>query len=175
MGQSSFTLTGGEVFLKRLQTAPDKTRKAMKAAAKEAMTLLEAEAGRILQAEIASHGNTATESPLRQNQNDSIFKSFVQEFASVGAETFSASLVNTSGHAKFVEQGTDNEGTGSHFVPVIAGFALAWFDGATGEMAFSKGHEVSGIKPYHFMERALFQNRAAVMAIFQKHAGKILR
>lgn len=172
---SGFTLSGGSVFKKRLEAAKSKTPEALKAATKESLILLEAAAKRILEAEIAAHGSDHADSPLRQNQHDSIFKSFVHQFASVGADAVSASLVNTSGHAKFVEQGTDNEGTGSHFVPVISGFALAWFDAATGEMAFSKeGIEVKGIKPYRFMERALFENRAQVIAIYQKHAKRIL-
>ena len=174
MGQSSFTLTGGDIFRKRLQTAPAKTEKALKSATREALRFLEGRAKAKLDEDIYSKNHEYDLDPPDKSDADSLWAGFVQELASVGAGAITASLVNTSPHALFIEQGTDDEGAGSHYVPVIRGVALAWM-GAGGEMAFSKGHEVKGIKPYHFMERALFENRAEVIAIYKKHAGKILK
>lgn len=47
------------------------------------------------------------------------------------------------------------QGTSSHWVAPVTFNALHWIDKSTGDDAFSKGHNVSGIKPDPFVEPSI--------------------
>lgn len=176
MARNSFTLTGGDVFKKRLETARANLPRVMHEATVESLELLEKAAKEFLDREIYDKARGEFAEPLDKEKEGSLYASFVREVAAEGATVVRGLLLNTSPHAGFIEHGTDNEGTGSHFVPVVNAGALHWMNPATGESVFAKGGVmVKGIHPYRFMERALHENRAKIKAIYAKHAATLLR
>jgi hypothetical protein len=129
----------------------------------EAMVFLIECAQRILDIEVYEKERP----PFAPRLTYELYNSFVVEVMKAGASA-TGLLANTSEHAIFLEFGTDDEGTGKHFIPLVSAGALHWVNPMTGQSMFSKGHWVQGIKPIHFMERALSENRAGVAAIYRK-------
>jgi hypothetical protein len=64
-------------------------------------------------------------------------------------------------YAKWLHDGTDD-----HWVEPTNAQALHW---SNGKDYFSKGHMVSGIKEYKFIDKAIKQSQSAVNKCFQRH------
>ena len=166
---NAITLSGMDALRRRLMGARTKAQVLLSEATEEALEYVEARAKEILDQEVYSKPHGEEEDPPDKNDPDSLYASFFREFAGLARTAVSGTVGNTSEHAGFLEFGTDNEGTGSHFVPVVNGKFLHWIDAATGASAFSKGHEVKGVTPIHFLERALNDHRDGVLAIYRRH------
>jgi len=170
---SALKLTGLPAVRRALTQARARARAAMQAATGESLILLERRAQAILDAEIYHKARDPFAEPLTYE----LYRAFVHLVQQVGTGGVGSSLmgelVNTSAVGAFLEYGTDDEGTGRHFVPVASGGALHFIDPLTGAGAFSKGHFVHGVKPIHFMERALREHEGEVVAVFAKHLAQV--
>ena len=71
-------------------------------------------------------------------KNKPTFRGYVR----IAAESIYISVGTTDEVFKFVDQGTK-----AHFIKPVRAKVLHWVDPTTGEDRFSKGHQVSGIKP----------------------------
>jgi hypothetical protein len=163
MPNSGLTLTGADALRRRLLAARASAPERMRAAMREALLFIELRAKQILVDEVYH------KSEHDRLDDDSMFQAFFSDLAQTGNGVFRGMVGNRSPHAPFIELGTDDEGSGSHFVPVVKAGALHWLDPATGQSHFSHGHMVKGIHPIHFMQRALDENRPQVVAIFRRH------
>lgn len=172
--RTGLTLTGSGALMQRLQQAKSDIPSALHAATDEALKLIEAKAQHILQEEVYDKPHAAGDAP-DASAPDSLYQSFVRELAETAGLGVTGQVRNTSPHAIFLEDGTDDEGTGHHFVPVVNGGALHWFNPLTGQPSFSKGHEVKGIVPIRFMHRALSESKPEVAVIFKRHLGPLWR
>jgi len=73
----------------------------------------------------------------------------------------------------FQHEGTDDEGSGRHFVKPVDKKALRW--SVPGGFQFSRGHWVSGIKPDPFIYNAGENERANINAVFEQYTERALR
>ncbi len=174
--KSAIKITGLPSVRKQLSQARQRAQKAMQDATGEALLFLEAKAQEILDAEVYHKAREPYAPPLTYE----LYRAFVHLVQKVGAggvigKSLMGELVNTSPVGPFLEYGTDDEGTGEHFIPVVNAGALHFFNPATGASAFSKGHFVHGVKPIHFMERALTDHEGAVVAIYRRHLSGVFR
>lgn len=165
----SLQATGFREAADRLRAIQAAIPACLHAATAEALEFLEGAAQRILDAEVYDKTRPEFAPPLDKNAADSLYQAFTRALEATGAAAVRGTLANTSGHAGFLEWGTDDEGTGHHFVGPAAGAALKWIDPRTGAEVYDKGHEVSGIHPIRFMQRALEGNREAVADIYRRH------
>lgn len=85
--------------------------------------------------------------------------SFRREPVHIAGRIGSQNVANTAPEAYWLEHGTS-----SHYIPVGEKGFLAW-QGPEG-WAYSKGHNVSGVKAMHFMERAMLESEADVISLF---------
>ena len=161
--RSALRLTGLASVQKQLRQARARAQVLMREAMGEALILLEDKAQGILDGEIYQKARA----PYAEQPTYELYHAFVQKVARTGLG-LEGELSNTSPHAGFLEFGTDDEGTGKHLIPLVVAKALHWVNAETGEDMFAAGGVmVQGIKPIHFMERALTENRSEVIAIFQ--------
>lgn len=167
--KSALKLTGLPDLRRQLQAARRRAQTALHAATQESLIFLEGKAQEILDAEIYHKAREPYEPELTLD----LYRAFVHSLQTVGVRGLKGELVNTSPHAVFLEFGTDDEGTGEHFVPAATGGVLHFINPFTGANAFSKGHFVHGIHPIRFMERALREHEADVIAIFQRHLAAV--
>ena len=167
--KSALKLSGVPNVRKAFQQAHVRAQKAMLTATDEALRLLETKAQENLDAGIYHKVRDPYAPPLTMD----LYRAFVHLVQRVGTGGLMGELVNTDPVAGFLELGTDDEGTGRHFVPASAGGALHFIDPMTGESVFSKGHFVHGVHPLHFMERALTEHEGEVVAIYRKHLSEV--
>jgi hypothetical protein len=160
-------VTGVDDLRRRLTLARSRAPQLMHAATAEALELIEARAKAILDAEIYGKSHPEGDAPNKGGAG-SLYSSFYRDLQATAATALRGVLGNASPHGGFIEFGTDNEGTGSHFVAPVHGKALAW-SGPGGAEVFSRGHEVKGIVPIRFMERALTEHKPEVIAIYRRH------
>ena len=167
--RSALRLTGVAAVRKLLRQARARAQVMMREAMGEALILLEDKAQGVLDAEIYHKARA----PYADQLTYELYNAFVQKVARTGLG-LEGELSNTSPHAGFLEFGTDDEGTGKHLIPVVVAKALHWVNAETGEDMFAAGGVmVQGIKPIHFMERALNENRGEIIAIFQAKLSTI--
>ena len=169
MAKSALKLSGVPGVRKAFQQARARAQKAMLAATAEALRFLEAKAQENLEAGIYQKAREPFAPPLTYD----LLRAFVHLVQSVGTGGLMGELVNTDPVAGFIELGTDDEGTGQHFVPASADGVLHFINPMTGESVFSKGHFVHGIHPLHFMERALTEHKGEVVAIYRRHLSGV--
>ena len=163
-------ISGADRLRARLKRAKDKARKAHVAATRESITFLLKKSREILDAEVYGISREAFEEKPDKSESDSLYQTFRKDLERISATASEGKLVNFSDHAIFLEDGTDDEGSGEHWVaPKQEGGKLYWTDPLTGKTATSPGHMVSGIVPIRFLSRALTENRADVVGIFRKH------
>lgn len=171
---ASPNITGATSLQNRLSRIRKDARSGTQAATAEAIELVQNKARAILTQEIYSKGGGSFDEAPSSSDSDSLYQAFVLNVVAIGTGVSQATLSNTSDHAGFIENGTDDEGTGSHFIPVGEKGVLAWRNGATGAISFSRGHEVKGIVPLRFMQRAMDESQGDIVKIFQKHLRKAL-
>jgi len=143
---SSIKCTGFGDAKSALKAMQPKALKAFDLAVRDALVYLEEKAHQNLNAAVYDK----TRPPFAPELTHELYNSWVHEIVKVGDEV-TGHLENTSGHAGFLEWGTDDGGTGSHFVSAQNVAALHWIDGATGEDRFAARVEVHGIHPTHFL------------------------
>lgn len=168
-------ITGIDRLRARLKRAKENARKANRAATREAIKFLLKKSQEILDKEVYAKSRDAFDEKPDKSETDSLYKTFRRDLQHLSVTASEGKLVNFSDHAIFLEDGTDQEGTGSHFVPVGEKGYLAWMNGVTGELNFSQGHRVSGITPIRFLSRALTENRNDVVGIYRKHFKGIFK
>lgn len=173
MATSALMMSGMDRIRMRLEKAQAKAKTANHDATGEAVALLLEKSRAILDAEVYSKSREPYDEAPDKSDSDALWNSFKEQLKSLSDTASEGKLSNTSDHAIFLEYGTDDEGTGSHFVPVGEKGYLAWMDGATGAIRFSKGHEVKGIVPIRFLARALTENKSEVLGIYRKHYSNL--
>lgn len=160
----SITIDGLDALRARLERAQDSIQFRAASALAESLTLLEDACKALLDADV--YGKDRPEG--EQLPTHELYNAFVHQVLDAGLGEASGLLLNLSPHAIYLEFGTDDEGTGKHWVAPVNASALHWI-GPGGQDFFSGGHYVSGIHPIRFMHRALADNRSAILAIFAKH------
>jgi hypothetical protein len=94
-------------------------------------------------------------------KNKPDFRGYVR----IAAESIYISVGTTDKVFKFVDQGTK-----AHFIRPVRAKVLHWIDPASGEDRFSKGHQVSGIKPREITKSINEIWRGGLMAdYFDRH------
>lgn len=171
MPRSALRLTGLDQFRSWKQKVIPAAKSAMLAATEEALMMTEYWAQENLDAGIYNKERE----PFATELTYELYNSWYQKGPRLIGLRVQASLANTSGHAGYIEFGTDDEGTGEHWVPVVTGKALHWIDPATGGDVFSQGHFVKGIKPLRFLERAVREHEVEIADIFRKHLSVALK
>ncbi len=161
--------------IKRFQGIEERSYIALAKSIDESLELVEAAAKHILMSEVYDKQREPYDEAPNPHDKDSLYNSFVTEIIGEGKGYLSGLFSNVSPHAIFLEDGTDNEGTGYHRVPFAGTFALMkWINPQTGEIAFSKGHLIKGVTPIRFMERALQNHKVQVREIFRKNFAAVL-
>lgn len=140
----------------------ERVHQAVVEATEEALLFIEAKAQENLRKDVYDKPRQ----PFAPALTGELFNSWVHELAELAGGVI-GTITNTSGHAAFLEHGTDDAGTGKHWVGAVSAGALHWFNPATGESMFSSGHFVSGIVPLHFLENAVQDHRREIAAIYR--------
>ena len=169
MARSALKLSGIPNVRKAFQQAHVRAQTAMLAATDEALRFLEGKAQENLDAGIYHKARE----PFAPELTMDLYRAFVHRVQNVGTGGLMGELVNTDPVAGFLEAGTDDEGTGEHFVPASADGVLHFLNPMTGESVFSKGHFVHGVHPLHFMERALTEHEGEIALIYRKHLAGV--
>ena len=139
----SVTVSGASELRARLERARVEIRARVKSAVTEAVRLVWDKAQGILDREVyGKAGRKPFEQVPDKSDSDALFNKFRSEITSLSATAAEGTLFNDSPHAAFLEFGTDDEGTGQHFVPSAGGGVLAFINPMTGAVSFSKGHYV---------------------------------
>lgn len=173
MARSGMSVTGADRLRKRLLSARSHVENAVPAATQEALDLIVVKAREILAREVYGKSHPAwEENPPEEGRVGSLYQSFATELQSLATAAVQGRVINTAPEAIFLENGTDDEGTGHHTIPAlhpVHGLVLAWA-GPGGEhfASMEKAHEVKGIVPIHFLRRALRENRTEIVALFRK-------
>lgn len=127
----------------------------------DALTFIESKAKENLQVGVYNKSKVRSE-PLTYD----LYNDWFKKVEAIGIDVIGV-LSNTSGHALYLEFGTDNEGTGEHYIPVSSDGELHWIDPVSGRELFSdEGHFVRGITPLYFLTRAVSEHETEIAKIF---------
>lgn len=159
--------SGLSALRRRLRSARARARRALVAATAEAMQLVFDAARDIIGREVYGKPRPANEiDPPDKSDAESLYASFFQELSRVASSVAEGVVGNTAEHAAFLEFGTS-----AHVVPKIRGGVFHFLDAGGGDVFARsvRAHEVAGIEPIRFLERALHDNRGKIEAIYRDH------